>query len=138
MSEIRVFIADDHNLVREGIRSLIEAADNLAVAAEASRLDQVLDAVKESKPQVVLLDVFFPAGPSFKICEAIKTEMPEVKVIFLTGVDDQKVVNESIMSEGDGFLLKGVKFAQFVAAIRDVIAGKSVIDQSVMGDQPEA
>lgn len=138
MSEIRVFIADDHNLVREGIRSLIEAADSLVVAGEASRLDQVLDGVKAAKPQVVLLDVFFPAGPSFKVCEAIKEAMPEVKVIFLTGVDDKKVVNESIMSDGDGFLLKGVKFAQFVSAIRDVMAGKSVIDQSVMGDSPES
>lgn len=133
MGSIRVFIADDHNLVREGIRALIEAAENLEVAGEEERLSQVAEKVAEIQPQVLLLDVYFPEGPSFSVCTELKERFPELKVIFLTGMDDPKIVQESILSEGDGFLLKGVKLQTFTAAIRDVMAGKSVIDQSVMG-----
>jgi len=131
MSEITVFIADDHNLVREGIRALIEADENLVVAGEEANLDKVFEGVKNVRPQVVLLDVYFPTGTSFEVCMQIKRELPGTKVIFLTGMEGESVVQESIMSEGDGFLLKGVKFRQFSSAIRDVMAGRSVIDQSL-------
>ncbi len=132
MSEITVFIADDHNLVREGIQLLIDSADNMRVVGQVESLPRVLDAVKAAKPDVVLLDVYFPEGPSFSVCSEIKTVLPETKVIFLTGMDDERIVQESILSEGDGFLLKGVKYREFATAIRDVVAGRSIIDPHVM------
>lgn len=131
MSGISIFIADDHNLVREGLRALIEADEGMSVAGEAADLTEVLDGVEQVKPQVVLLDVYFPQGTSFAVCRQLKRAHPEIKVIFLTGASDDAVVNESMMSEGDGFLLKGVRFKQFASAIRDVMAGRSVVDQSL-------
>jgi two-component system response regulator DevR len=133
MPQIKVFIADDHHLVREGISQLIGSADEMEVVGETGVLEEILEAVKSTRPHVVLLDVLFPEGPSFSICTQIKEALPETKVVFLTGLDDERTVQESILSEGDGFLLKGVKYKEFVSAIRDVMAGKSIIDPTRLG-----
>lgn len=132
MSTISVMVADDHGLVREGLRALVEASDTLDYVGEASRLSEVEAAVEEIRPDVLLLDVEFPDGRSFDICTRLKQNRPELKVLFLTGIAGRDIVNQCLMTEADGFLLKGVKYNELTSAIRDVMAGRSIMDPNVL------
>lgn len=132
MSVISIFVADDHDLVREGLKSLIDNSDQLNHVGEAASLNAIEPALEERMPDVLLLDVEFPEGRSFETCARLKKQFPKLKILILTGISSREIVNECLMSEADGFLLKGVKYNELVSAIRDVMAGRSIMDPHVL------
>ena len=132
MGSISVFVADDHDLVREGLKSLIENSDQLSHVGEAATLDAIIPALDRQLPDILLLDVEFPEGKSFTTCAQIKDKFPTLKVLILTGISSKEIVNECLLSEADGFLLKGVKYNELVTAIRDVMAGRSIMDPHML------
>lgn len=131
MKTIRLFIADDHELVRRGLAALVGASGAIEVVGESGSLDALPSVIEASQPDVLLLDVKFPQGDSYTVCGALKERWPDLKVLFLTSHGSEEVVFACIESGANGFLLKDVEPDQLVHAIHDVSEGKSILDPSV-------
>jgi two-component system response regulator DevR len=131
MNPISLLIADDHAMVRMGLRSLLDTCPGITVVGEADSLEGLSARVEEMQPTVLLLDVKFPTGDSFSSCEALKRKHPELRVLFLTSHGTDEVVFQCIRCGADGFLLKDVAPEVLTQAVLDVAAGKSILDPSV-------
>lgn len=132
-STIRVLIVDDHEVVRVGLRSLLNAVDDLEVVGEASSGLEAIERVNELKPNVVVMDVRMPDMGGIEACRAIRSENPEVRVIMLTSYSDDEAVFASLMAGASGYVLKRIGTAQLVDGIRAVAAGGSLLDPKVTG-----
>ena len=128
---IRVLIADDHNLVRRGIRTLLEISRDFEIVGEATDGEQALALISTARPQVALLDVRMPKLSGLDVLRAARSRFPDVGVILLTTFDEDAVVLEAVRLGARGFLLKDVSLEQLETAVRTVAAGESLIRPAV-------
>jgi DNA-binding NarL/FixJ family response regulator len=127
---IRVFLADDHALVLEGLRSLLEGEDDIEVVGAASDGEQVLEAVRALSPDVVVLDLQMPTVSGIACLERIRAAGLPVKVLVLSAFYDGDTIQSALEAEADGFALKTEAPQQTVACIRQVYQGQLVFPQS--------
>ena len=128
---IRVFLLDDHEIVRRGLRELLEAEGDIEVAGEAGTVEEALRRVAAVSPQVAILDVRLPDGNGVEACRDIRSSHPEVACLMLTSFADDEALFDAIMAGAAGYLLKQVRGADLVDSVRRVAAGQSLLDPSV-------
>jgi|SRR4051812_34197392 DNA-binding NarL/FixJ family response regulator len=128
---IRVVLVDDQNLIRQGVRSLLELAGDVTVVAEASDGDDGLTAIRREQPDVVLLDLRMPKKDGVEVLKALQAEGNLPPVIILTTFDDDVALLEAVRAGARGYLLKDVSLEQLTEAIRQVAAGGTVIRPTV-------
>jgi two-component system, NarL family, response regulator len=131
MEPIRVFIADDHELVRYAMRTLLESEPDMAVAGEAEDTQSAIDGCLKEDPDVVLLDIRMPGEGGVEVCRAVREACPNAQVLVLTSFDDDDEVFGVLSAGAAGYILKGTKPDRIVRAIRAVADGQSVFDSSV-------
>ncbi|MGI8666610.1 MAG: response regulator [Jatrophihabitans sp.] len=130
---IRVFLLDDHEIVRRGIADLIGAEPDIAVVGEAGTAAGALARIPAVRPDVAILDARLPDGSGIDVCRDIRSAMPEIRCLILTSYDDNDAIFAAVMAGAAGYLLKEVRGSSLVEAIRQVAAGKSLLDPSVTG-----
>jgi two-component system, NarL family, response regulator DevR len=123
-----VFLLDDHELVRAGLRSLIEATDDLVVVGEAATVADALVRIPITRPQVAILDVRLPDGSGVEVCREIRSRSPEIACIMLTSYADDEALLAAVMAGASGYVLKQVAGLDLVADIRRVGDGESLLD----------
>jgi DNA-binding NarL/FixJ family response regulator len=128
---IRVLLADDHHLVRAGIRELLEAAGDLQVVAEAGDGEEAQALVAEHKPDVAVLDIQMPKGSGIDVTRWVRATLPEVGVLILTAYDDDPYVMAVLQAGANGYVLKTAGADDLIQAVRDVYEGKSVLDPQI-------
>lgn len=129
--KLRVMLADDHEVVRRGLRALLSAEDDIEVVAEASDGPEAVEKARIHTPDVVVLDVRMPEGGGVGACREIRDANPDVQVIMLTSYSDDEALFDSIMAGAAGFVLKQIRGGDLVEAIRQVGTGKSLLDPEV-------
>ncbi len=129
---IRVVIGDDHAVVREGLKSVL-AADDMEVVAEAANGEAVLEAVRRTRPDVVLMDVQMPGMDGVAAARNILSEAPDVKILVLTTYTDEKTVTACLKAGVHGFVVKDVEMGELKRHIRAVVRGEAVLDPKVTG-----
>jgi two-component system response regulator NreC len=127
MAKIRIMLADDHTLFRQGIRIMISAEADMEVVGEASNGGEAVDKAIEVRPDVVFMDIGMPGLSSFESTRQITKNRPETKVLFLTMYDDEDYLVESIEAGASGYVLKDSPSQQLVAAVRDICRGGSYL-----------
>ena len=125
---LRLAIVDDSQVVRMGLKALLSTEHGITIVGEASKVAEAVSMAANARPEVVLLDIRLPDGTGFDACRRILQHDPKVRVLFLTSVIDDQLINDAIRSGGQGYLLKEVGADDLVQAIYDVAAGKSVLD----------
>lgn len=128
---IRVVLADDHNLVRQGIRQLLSLSGDIEVVGEAANGEEALALIEQLRPAVALLDVRMPVLSGLEVLRALKARCPDVGAILLTTFDEDAVVLEAVRMGARGFLLKDVSLDQLESAVRTVAGGGSLIRPAV-------
>jgi DNA-binding NarL/FixJ family response regulator len=125
---IRVFLLDDHEVVRRGVADVLETDPGITVVGEAKNASQALARVPALRPDVALLDVRLPDGDGVSVCRDLRSRMPELKVVMLTSYSDDEALFEAIMAGASGYLLKQILGQDLVAAVRTVATGGSLLD----------
>ena len=128
---IRVFLLDDHEIVRRGIAELLNAESDIEVVGEASTAAQALGRVGATMPTVALLDVRLPDGSGIDVCRDIRSTHPEIRCLILTGYDDDEAIGAAVLAGASGYVLKDVRGSGLLDAIRTVAAGKSLINPAL-------
>ncbi|MCX4854060.1 response regulator transcription factor [Streptomyces canus] len=127
---IRVFLLDDHEVVRRGVHDLLNDEPDITVVGEAANVEQALIRVPALRPQVAVLDVRLPDGDGVTVCRELRSQMPELACLMLTSFDDEEALLDSIMAGASGYVLKQIKGSDLVSAVRTVAAGQSLLDPS--------
>ncbi|MBI9014464.1 MAG: response regulator transcription factor [Clostridiales bacterium] len=130
---IRIMIADDYEIIREGIKRVLEFEDNIKVVAESVDGNDVINQVKILKPDVLLLDMSMPGHSGLEILKFLRDENLEIKVIILTIERGADIINAAIEAGADGYVVKESTTAEIVEAINTVYQGKKYLDKSLMG-----
>lgn len=125
---IRVFLLDDHEIVRRGLADLIGLESDLAVVGEASSKAEALHRMPAARPDVAVLDVRLPDGSGVEVCREIRSAFPEIHCLMLTSYADDEALFDAIMAGASGYVLKEIRGTDLVTAIRQVAAGKSLLD----------
>jgi len=128
---IRLVLVDDSEVVRLGLRALLGAERALEIVGEGCSVATGVAACVKQKPDVALLDLRLPDGTGFDACRQILQRLPETRVLMLTSVADDTLVDEAIRAGAHGYLLKEVNSRALIQAITDVAAGKSILDPAV-------
>ena len=126
--KISVFLLDDHEVVREGIRHLIDAAGDLEVVGEASSAREALEKIPSLAPQVAVLDVRLPDGNGVEVCRDIRSLDRKIACLMLTSFSDDEALFDAIMAGASGYVLKEIRGSDLVASIRKVAGGHSLLD----------
>lgn len=129
--EVRVFLLDDHEVVRRGLRDLLEGDGDLEVVGEAGTAAEALARIPPTRPDVAVLDVRLPDGNGVEVCREIRAGHPEIQCLILTSFSDDEALFQAIMAGAAGYLLKQVKGTDLVDAVRRVAAGQSLLDPAV-------
>ncbi|MFF4804369.1 response regulator [Streptomyces sp. NPDC001351] len=127
---IRVFLLDDHEVVRRGVRDLLDDEADITVVGEGSTVEQALVRVPALRPQVAVLDVRLPDGDGVTVCRELRSRLPELACLMLTSFDDEEALLDSIMAGASGYVLKQIQGSDLVSAVRTVAAGQSLLDPS--------
>lgn len=130
-SRIRVLLVDDSEMVRIGQRTLLAGEASVEVVGEATDVASGIEAGGRLKPDVVLLDIRLPDGSGIEACRQILKRSPDTRVLMVTSVIDDTVVDEAIRAGAHGYLLKEIDGRGLIGAIRDVAAGKSILDPAI-------
>lgn len=128
---VRIVIADDHEVVRIGLASLLDRQPGFTVVGEASSGDEAVRLVRHERPDVVVMDIRMPNGSGIDACRTITTEFPSVPVIMLTSYADADALFDAIDAGASGYVLKRIGSGELVDAVRTVAAGGSLLDPSV-------
>jgi two-component system response regulator DevR len=128
---LRVMLVDDHEIVRQGLRALLEAEDDIEVVAEAESGPSAVSLASAHQPDVVVMDVRMPGGSGVEACRDIRDARPDAQVIMLTSFSDDEALFNSIMAGAAGFVLKQIRGRDLIDAIRTVGGGKSLLDPDV-------
>jgi two-component system, NarL family, response regulator DevR len=128
---VRVFLLDDHEIVRRGVRELLEAGGDLEVVGEAGTAAEALARIPPTRPDVAVLDVRLPDGDGVEVCREIRSAHPDIQCLMLTSFADDEALFEAIMAGASGYVLKQIKGADVVEAVRAVASGRSLLDPSV-------
>ncbi|MDJ1134388.1 response regulator [Streptomyces iconiensis] len=138
-SPIRVFLLDDHEVVRRGLRDMLDAEPDMAVVGDAADARQALARAPAVRPDVAVLDVRLGGTDQegdhagIEVCRELRTLMPELVCLMLTSFDDDEALFDAIMAGASGYVLKQIKGADLVTAIRTVASGTSLLDPSATG-----
>src|SRR5580765_2888046 len=124
-------LVDDHEVVRDGVRALLETADDIVICAEAGSVRDAIAEAERTRPDVVVMDVRLADGSGIEATREIRAQRPKTAVIMLTSFADDEALFASIMAGASGYVLKQVRSDDLVRAIRAVGAGKSLLDPSV-------
>lgn len=125
---IRVFLLDDHEVVRRGVHDLLDAEPDLEVVGEAATATQALVRVPALRPDVAILDVRLPDGDGVTVCRELRSRMPGLVCLMLTSFDDEEALLDAIMAGASGYVLKQITGTDLVAAVRTVASGQSMLD----------
>lgn len=128
---IRVFLLDDHEVVRRGVRELLEAEEDMVVVGEADTAEIALGRIPATNPDVAVLDVRLPDGDGIEVCRDVRSKHPEIACLMLTSFSDDEALFAAIMAGASGFVLKQVRGNDLVDAIRRVAAGESLLDPTL-------
>jgi two-component system, NarL family, response regulator DevR len=128
---LRVMLVDDHEVVRAGIRALLQASDDIVVTAEAGSVREAIDEADRSRPDVVVMDVRLADGSGIEATREIRAKHPKTAVVMLTSFADDEALFASIMAGASGYVLKQVKGGELLRAIRTVGSGESLLDPAV-------
>jgi two-component system response regulator DevR len=127
-ARIRVFLLDDHEVVRRGVRDMLETARDLVVVGEATTAAEALELVPQLRPDVAVLDVRLPDSDGVTVCRELRSQMPKLACLMLTSFADDEALVEAIMAGASGYVLKQIRGADLVSAIRTVASGQSMLD----------
>lgn len=130
---IPVFLLDDHEVVRQGVRALLESTGQVVVVGEAGTADEALPRVRASRPRVAILDVRLPDGNGVEVCREIRSDLPDVYCLMLTSYSDDEALFEAIMAGASGYVLKQVRGNELLQAVLRVARGESLLDPAVTG-----
>ncbi|MCG6495221.1 response regulator transcription factor [Kitasatospora sp. A2-31] len=125
---VKVFLLDDHEVVRRGVHDLLDAEPDLTVIGEAATVEQALARVPALRPDVAILDMRLPDGDGVTVCRELRSRMPELACLILTSFDDEEALLDSIMAGASGYVLKQISGTDLVSAVRTVAAGQSMLD----------
>ncbi len=128
---VRVFLLDDHEVVRRGIRDLLEPEDDLVVVGEAGTAEEAIGRILATSPDVCVLDVRLPDGNGVEVCREVRERRPELACLMLTSFSDDEALLEAVLAGAAGYLLKQVRGSDLVDAVRRVAAGQSLLDPAV-------
>ena len=128
---IRVFLLDDHEIVRRGLRELLEAVGDFKVVGEAGTAEEAVGRIPATRPDVAVLDVRLPDGDGVQVCREVRSRHPEIACLMLTSYSDDEALFEAIMAGAAGYLLKQVRGNDLIDAIRSVAAGQSLLDPAL-------
>jgi two-component system response regulator DegU len=129
---IRVLLADDHAILREGLASLIEKQPDILVVGEAEDGSECLEKTSALIPDVVVLDIKLPGMSGIEVCKQLKTSHPLIKVIMLSMYEDYEYVNQALQAGADGYLLKKVASSELVSAVRKAYQGEKTFSPQVL------
>src|SRR5512144_1537276 len=130
-NKIRVLLADDHHIVRAGVRQLIESAADIQVVAEAGDGQEAQTLIEKHKPDVAVLDIQMPKASGIEVTRWVRSHLPEVGVLILTAYDDDPYVMAVLQAGANGYVLKTAQADDLVQAVRDVNEGKSALDPAI-------
>jgi two-component system, NarL family, response regulator DevR len=125
---VRVFLLDDHEVVRRGVREMLEAASDLEVVGEAGTAEEAYGRIPAATPDVAILDVRLPDGDGIEVCREIRSGHPEIACLMLTSFADDEALFSAILAGASGYVLKQVRGTDLVDAVRRVGRGESLLD----------
>jgi two-component system, NarL family, response regulator DevR len=125
---IRVFLLDDHDLVREGVRALLETDDEIEIVGEASTAAEALTRLPLAKPDVALLDVRLEEGDGIEVCRELRSALPDLVCLMLTSFADDEALYASVMAGASGYVLKQIKARDLIEDVKKVASGASLMD----------
>jgi DNA-binding NarL/FixJ family response regulator len=125
---IKVFLLDDHEVVRRGVKDLLEAESDIEVVGEAGTAESALARIPALRPDVAVLDVRLPDGDGVSVCREIRSRLPEVACLMLTSFGDDEALFDAIMAGAAGYVLKQIRGTDLVGAVRTVATGQSMLD----------
>jgi len=128
---IKVFLLDDHEIVRRGIRELLEAEGDIVVVGESGLAQEATRRIPALRPDVAILDGRLPDGSGIDVCRDVRSVDPSIKALILTSYDDDDALFAAIMAGAAGYILKQVRGNDFVDTVRRVAAGQSTLDPNV-------
>lgn len=127
-AHIRVYLLDDHEVVRQGLRALLEAGGDIEVVGESGSAVEATARIPALRPDVAVLDGRLPDGSGIEVCRAIRSVDPTINALILTSYDDDEALFGAIMAGASGYVLKEVKGTELINAVRHVASGQSLID----------
>lgn len=127
---IRVFLLDDHEIVRSGIKATLDAESDMEVVGEAGSADEALAVVEQCNPDVAVLDVRLGDGNGIDVCREITSTHPEIKTLILTSFDSDRAIVDAALAGAAGFVLKQIRTGELIEAIRLVVAGRRLLDDA--------
>lgn len=130
---VPVFLLDDHEVVRQGVRSLLESTGEIEVVGEAGLAEDALRRIRACRPRVAILDVRLPDGNGVEVCREVRSEFPEVYCLMLTSYSDDEALFEAIMAGASGYVLKQIRGNELIQAVQRVARGESLLDPAVTG-----
>ncbi len=129
---ITLFLVDDHEVVRRGLKDLIESDPEIKVIGEAATAQEAVEKIPSMAPDVAVLDVRLPDGSGVEVCREIRAKSPEIYCLMLTSFSDDEALFSSIMAGASGYLLKQVKGRELISAIKRVANGESLLDPALI------
>jgi DNA-binding NarL/FixJ family response regulator len=129
---IRVFLLDDHEVVRRGLRELLEVEDDLEVVGESGSAQEATRRIPALRPHVMILDARLPDGSGIDVCRDVRSVDPSVAGIVLTSFDDDEALRSAVLAGAAGYLLKDIRGSRLVDSIRRVASGESLLDDDVV------
>ncbi len=127
-AKISVFLLDDHEIVRRGVRDVLAAEPDIIVVGEASTAASALARIPALRPDVAVLDIRLPDGDGVTVCREIRSRMPQVGCLMLTSFTDDEALFDAIMAGAAGYVLKQIRGTDLVGAVRTIAAGQSLLD----------
>lgn len=128
---IRVFLVDDHELVRHGISALISAEGDMEVVGEASTAAQARSRIRATQPDVAVLDVRLPDGSGIDVCRDVRSENPATRCLILTGYDDDEAIYAAVLAGAAGYVIKDVQGSRLIDSVRQVAGGAMLLDPAL-------
>lgn len=125
---IKVFLVDDHEIVRTGVADLIESDEDLSVVGQASTVAEAMARIPAAKPDIAVLDMRLPDGNGIELCRDLRSQFPDLNCLMLTSFTDEQAMLDAIMAGAGGYVIKDIKGMELVSAIRIVGTGQSLLD----------
>jgi two-component system response regulator DevR len=131
MKPIRLFLLDDHEIVRRGIADLLGSQTDIEIVGEASTVAEALDRIPATAPDVAVLDARLPDGSGIEVCRLIRADHPDIRCLILTSYDDDEAIFAAVLAGASGYVLKQIRGSNLIDAVRQVAGGQSLLDPNV-------
>lgn len=126
--KIKVFLLDDHEVVRRGVHELLSVEEDIEIVGEAGTATDALVRIPATRPDVAVLDVRLPDGSGVEVCREVRSQNEDIKCLMLTSFADDEALFDAIMAGASGYVLKAIRGNELLSAVRDVAAGRSLLD----------